>query len=468
VKREVRIAAALALLAGCATVPRAPVLPPLENEGELHVVMAPLPQDAARLSFRLAAVSASRADGTEVPLELLQPGVSRAAVPAERPVAWGRLPPGGYSGLSLVVERATLTGEGGPSDVLVPAEPIRVPVAFTLVPRRAEVVVLELRPSAANDRMAVFAPQLGASVSRAPLSEQSAFCTIPGRQEVIVLDKRTRALSAVLPTGREPWGVALDPVRRRIYVAESGADVVVALDPTAREEVGRARLQPGDGPRELALTPDGRLLVIADGGSNNISFVDTASMQEIARAPAGEAPTAILMDRTGSRAWIANERSTFLTVVDVEHRAVVGTIPSDFAPLRPALSRDGTRLYVVSPRGAYLSVVSTATGQLAGRAYVGLGTTAIKVDSATNFLWVAQGGSRRLSVFDPLSLLPFDFVQLPAEAEYLAIADPENVLFATLPARGSVVAIDLAARRLLGELEAGPAPRALAIGVERY
>lgn len=462
-----QLAVLSSLVAGCVTAARPVGLPPLEGEGEVHLVAQPLPPDAARLGFRIASISAVRSDGSEVPLHLVRPSVSRTDLPKPRVVAWGRLEAGGYAGFSLGIERATLTREGAASDLLVPPEPLRVEAPFTVSRRHAIVMRLELRPSPSNEQAVVFAPELGAAVAHPPLAQQSGFCSSAGLHEIAMFDKRAHALTAVMPTGRDPWGLALDPLRSQVYVAVSGEDDVLVLDGASREEVGRVHLQPGDAPRELALTPDGRVLLSANSGSNSVSFIDPASMLEVARVQAGEAPTAVLMDRTGARAYVSNARSTFISIVDVARRAVAGAVGTDYAPLRAQLSRDGSRLYAVSPQSSHVSVISLATLAPTGRVYVGLGTTAIKVDPSTDLLYVAQGGVRRLAIFDPFSLLPVDYVELPGDATYMAIADAENTLFALLPERQSVAAVELASKRLVSEIDVGPAPRVLAVGGER-
>src|SRR6185436_13422369 len=74
--------------------------------------------------------------------------------------------------------------------------------------------------------------------------------------ELTAFDKRSRQISEVIPTGRAPWGLALDPLRNRAYVALSGEDRILVLDIITGDRIADVRLQPGDAPRDLAFTPD--------------------------------------------------------------------------------------------------------------------------------------------------------------------------------------------------------------------
>ena len=137
----------LALLAcACQAHLRAPAgLRPLDGEAEVWVYLRPLPPEAERLSFELAGVAALAADGTEIPLQLRAATVARGHGVGERLLAWGRLPPGRYDGFAVRVARASLTGEDGRAELLVPADPVEAPVGFAADRGGATVVALTLR-----------------------------------------------------------------------------------------------------------------------------------------------------------------------------------------------------------------------------------------------------------------------------------------------------------------------------------
>jgi len=437
---------------------------PLEADAEVHVVLRVVQQQDATVAFKVASIAAVRADGAQLPLEVRLPEVQGELSPRE--LAWGRIEPGAYSGFSLKLAGASRTLAGNTTPLRVPDAPLAVEAPFSVGRARAAVVRLDLDISASLEGLSL-SPSLRPSIPPRPLPQLSGWCSSAGQHELTLFDRRARTVAEVWPMGRAPWGLALDPVQYRLYAAISGEDEVRVFDAAAGGELGRIRLQPGDGPREVVLSPDRRTLLVANSGSNTVSFVDPASLLETARVQVGEAPTALLVDRAGNRAYVFNARSSFVSVVDLARRAAVGSIATDYAPLRGAINRAGTRLYVVSQGSPYMTAYSLPDQAQAGRVYVGLGTLAVKVDPASDLLYVAQGGSHRLALFDPFSLMPIDFVDLPGDASYLAIDDAENTMFGLMPEQRAAAVVDLATKQLLAVIDVGLDPRMLVLAGER-
>lgn len=461
------LAAALALLAACQAPGRAArALPPLESEGEAYLYLEPLPPEAEKLSFSMESVAAVRDDDLVVPLSLALADVDGAEAPRQRLLASGRVPPGSYTALAVKIRRATLIAEEGKADLHVSPEGDRIPVSLPVARGRATVLALTLRFGQSLSGSYGFAPAFSARVPHAPIPAASAYCSGGEAAAVAVVDRRRREVVAVLPTGREPRGVAMDPLQGRAYVALSGDDQIQAIDLTAREDLYRIRMRPGDGPGEMALTPDARTLVVVNAGSRTVSFLDPAGGVERDRVPVVEEPSALLLDRSGRRAYVVSRRSARITVIDLANRAVVGSLATDPEPLRVALNRAGNRLYAIHAGSAYLAVWSLPDLSPAGRYYVGLGATALKVDPRTDLVYVGRS-DRRLEIYDPLAFVPVDAIALPGVPGWLAIDDAENALLALLPAAGAIALVDLTARRVVSRVDVLPGPHAVAFAGER-
>ena len=56
------------------------------------------------------------------------------------------------------------------------------------------------------------------------------FVTARNSYSVIVIDTTTRTVTAKVPVGPLPWGVALSPDQRRLYVANSGSDTISVIE----------------------------------------------------------------------------------------------------------------------------------------------------------------------------------------------------------------------------------------------
>ena len=439
----------------CATIGHAPQLPPLDQEGELVVELQPLPPGAERLFLEIGGVSAVRADGVRFALQVLAPRIGGGDVKRQRMVARGRLEPAQYSGIA-VARPAAAQGAA-------PTEPEPIAVSFAVTRQRATVVQLRIGSS----DPAAGAPVFSASIPARTLPQVATYCTDFDSHDLAVLDKLAHQLDEVLPTGRGPWGVAIDGLAGRAYVTLSGEDQISVVDVATGDEVNRIRLNLGDAPRELALTPDGRLLLSANAGSSTVSFIDPAAIIEVARVAVGQEPTALLVDRRGARAYVTNRRSSTITVLDVVTRAVAGTLATDDQPLRPQIDRAGNKLYVLHPASAFLLVFSLPDFSLLRRVYIGLGNTGLKIDPATDLIYIAKSGDPRISVYDPFSLIPVAAIDALEGVTYMAIDDAQNALFALAPEQRAVAIVELSHRKLTSVVEVGTGARVLTLVGER-
>ena len=463
--RQICACLLLAAFFGCAAGMRHPLVPgPLQGDGELYVEMRPFAQTLRGLRVEVESAAAVALDGSSVPLVVRRASLSGADFPGERRLAWGRVKPGAYAGVELRFRTASRATAAATRDLTIPTPAVRVDAPVSIAQGRATVVALELRGAVSDG---AFTPELTSSTPAKALPAVSGFASSSALHDLTVFDKRARIVSDVLPTGRAPWGIAIDALSNRVYVALSGQDEVEAFDLQSGASLARVRLSIGDAPRDLALTPDRRLLVTANSGSNSISFIDPTSMIEVSRATGGEEPTWILVDRRGTRAYVSNARSNTVTVLDLATRAVVTTLSTDDRALRAQIDRAGSRLYLAIPASAWLTVLSLPDLSLQNRVYVGLGVSGLKVDPATDLVYVSHRDERWLAVFDPLSFMPLDHVEMPGSATYMVIDDAQNALFALLPDSASIAIVDLNMRRTAAVLDVGEQPPVIALVGER-
>src|SRR5215510_7421659 len=109
---------------------------------------------------------------------------------------------------------------------------------------------------------------------------QNAYITNSGDRTVSVIDTATNTVIATIPVGRDvfppaqPWGVAVTPDGREVYVTDFHS---VSVIDTATNAV-TARIFPvstGPGPSGVAVTPDSRKVYVTS--DNIVSVIDTAT-----------------------------------------------------------------------------------------------------------------------------------------------------------------------------------------------
>jgi YVTN family beta-propeller protein len=454
---------------GCVTAARPPVSETtLQDEGAVYVYLAPVPRDGDGLGVALKSLVAVGEGGRVVPLQLLLPAIA-AAEPGrgERLLANGRLPPGRYSGLQVAVASASLAGRQGAPKLVVSEEPARIDVAFDVRSGQAVVVTLALDAKRSVQGGAEFTPRFtGVVPARTPPTLVGA-CSNTQTNDVTIFDTWTKAVTNVTVVGRSPYGLALEPNVARSWVALSGQDQLDVVDLSRAESVSKIPMRGGDEPRALQMLADRRTLLVANFRSQTASFVDAFTTQELARVPVGEAPWSITLQRGGNRAFVLNRRSNNMTIIDVATRQAIGSVPTDPEPLFGQVSRDGKRLYVIHAGSPYMTEFALPGMTVTRRIRVGLGASAIKLDSRTDLLYIGHEELGRLEVYDPFSAFPVDAFDLPGWVSHMAIDDPQDQLFALMPGLRAIAVIDLTSRRLISVIEVSGNPYEVKLAAER-
>ena len=453
-------------LCGCAG-PLGATKPHIPDGGGLYVYLEPLPQDADRLSFAMAGISAVRRDGMETPLSLRITEFKSGSVRRQRLVAVGELPAGEYAGLSFQIARASLAGEEGESALLVPEKPVRNDFPFAVGKERATVLSLTLRFRESIQGGFSFQPAFSTEKPANPLPALTGYVVNERSDTVTVFDKRAARVARVISTGRNPAGIALDEERRKAYVTASGDDAVEVIDVNRNEIVSRIHLNPGDAPRDLAITPDGRTIVVLNAGSDTVSFVDPGSAVELSRVSVGNRPAALVMDRAGRRVYVLNSLSSTVSVIDVPSRTVSATVATDAGPFRGELNRKGDRLIVSHSTSPYLTMLNTASFAAGNKVYAGIGASALKVNQTTDLLYVGYRTGGRIDIFDPYTHIPSDFVPAAEGIADMTIDGDENTLVVVRPRTGTVQVINLVSKKEVALIDVGEGPCAVALFGER-
>ncbi len=210
----------------------------------------------------------------------------------------------------------------------------------------------------------------GMPVQAAP----SAYVANFGSNTVSVIDTATNAVTATIPVGYEPFGVAVSPDGSRVYVANSclypicpiNNDTVSVID-TASDTV-TATITVGANPFGVAVSPDGSRVYVTNLGSDTVSVIGTASDTVTATISVGVGPRGVAVSPDGSHVYVANYGGNTVSVIDTATNQVTATIGVGNSPFGVAVSPDGSRVYVANDGSNTVSVIDTATNQVTGSA----------------------------------------------------------------------------------------------------
>lgn len=465
----IRFATALfwcCLVSGCLQV-RQTTKQPLGADGELFLYAEPFPQEAGRLRFAIRELFAIREDGGSVPLPVDSDEFSSTGNTRQRLVAHGILPPGVYTGIAIRVKQASLTGEEGVSQLLVPDRPHENRVLFMVKSGKATVLTMGLNYRQALSDPVTLTPAFHLQSATPPLLELTGYVTNRSSNTITVFDRRAATVGGIIETGRGPAGIAIDPRRRMAYVAFSGEDTIGILDMKENDFIERIRLNPGDEPHFLAITPDGRLAVSANLRSNTASIIDLQSRVEVARIRVGNGPEYVLIDRSGRRAYVFCRLTNTISVIDLATRAVTGTLQTESGPVFGQLDSRGERLYVYHELSPNILAIPLGGAGTTRRILTGNGVRALKVNPLGDQLYVGSNFGGTIDIYDPFTLTGIDFLQAEGGASYLTIDSEENNLLALHPRRRQLRFVNLISKKERGLLDTGLDPYCVTVFSER-
>ncbi len=171
---------------------------------------------------------------------------------------------------------------------------------------------------------------------------------------------------------RYPAGLALSPDGARLYVAENLTDSLAVVDVATARVVQRFGVQRY--PYGVVVDGQGAVYVSSWGGSTVAAFTPTGGgLVPAGRMAGGRHPSAMLLNRDGSRLFVTSGSTDRITVLDPRRRRVITSIvvtppggPGEGStPNALALSEDGRRLFVAEADNNAVAIVDL-TAETAG------------------------------------------------------------------------------------------------------
>jgi YVTN family beta-propeller protein len=267
------------------------------------------------------------------------------------------------------------------------------------------------------------------------------------------------------PGTRYPAGLALSRDDRYVYVAENLADSLAVIELESGQVV--QRLPAGRYPYGVVVAPDGTVYVSAWGGFEVRAFrripaIESASSR-LETGPVirvGRHPSALLLNREGTRLFVASASTDRVSVVDTKAARVitelVDTVPGGTGegstPNALALSPSGQRLFVAEADNNAVAIfdlsaatsgagVGIAPDRLAGRIPVEWYPSALLVRGDTLLVANAKGKGTKANPQDgpgpgrPGSRPGYTLSQLSGTVSVVPLAGVEGGALTALSAR---------------------------------
>lgn len=200
---------------------------------------------------------------------------------------------------------------------------------------------------------------------------------------VSVIDLGTHAVTADVPVGSVPFGIAITPSGEHVWVANHNDGTVSTIRTDTNVEIP-PRVPVGAFARQVAITPDGAFVYVTDPTSRQVVVIDTTTRSVVRIIPfwADLRPIGVVVTLDGRWAYVANQTDTNLghgsvKVIDTskiltpEPALLPVTIEVGRTPVGIAITADGTSVFVANADDDTISVIATGTNTVTCTASVG-------------------------------------------------------------------------------------------------
>ncbi|MBI2297279.1 MAG: YncE family protein [Betaproteobacteria bacterium] len=246
--------------------------------------------------------------------------------------------------------------------------------------------------------------------------------------------------------------LALDAERRMLFVADPGANAVVALDAKSLEP--QARWDAPGGPQLPLVTGEG-IVCVTGGGSGTLTVaLPRGGGYESRTIEVGTAPHDPIALADGRTVFVPCAGDGALVKVDAAGGRVLGRIAVGDGPVHLAASPDGSRLWCANCFDGTVTCVSVE-GEVLGRAESGRWAHAIDAAPDGRQVYVGNFYDDTVSVFDAETLERMAVLPTEVYAHGIDASPDGQHVVATGFSSDSVRVYDAAATREAARIEVG-------------
>ena len=299
----------------------------------------------------------------------------------------------------------------------------------------------------------VIAALVSCFLASAQTLAQNAYITNQGSNTMSVINTETNTVTATVPVGAGPYGVAVTPDDSKVYITNNGSNSVSVIETATNAVVATILVE--NGPIGVAVTPDGGKAYIANTSSESVTIIDTASNTVTGRIFVGDfhLATGVAVTPDGTKVYVTSLNSGGLfnvsaavSVIDKATNTVVTVLPgpsgeSGIAPFGVAVTPDGSKVYVANRFSNTISVINTATNALAATIAVPLGggePTGVAVAPDGSKVYVTIAASGLVAVIDtttntitatiPVGGIPFGVAINPEGSKAYVVNSRDNTV----------------------------------------
>jgi len=262
---------------------------------------------------------------------------------------------------------------------------------------------------------------------------KSLYVTNVLSNSVSVVNTATNSVTATIPVGRSPRGIAISPDGASLYVANA-RDNTVSVVNTADNTVSLT-LPVGNSPQGVTVAPDGSKVYVVNGLSNSVSVLDAATKQTLTTVNVGRQPQALALTPDGKFAYVTNYIDNSVTVFDTSTNTVVTTITDNIGngPNGIAVTPDGKQAYAVSFNENSVSIIDVLTNTIPQTPFtIGLQPSRVTFSPSGANAYISSALDFSVFALDTATLEQVAAVPTPDQPDGLVVAPKGKRLYVSI------------------------------------
>lgn len=266
-------------------------------------------------------------------------------------------------------------------------------------------------------------------------------------------------ITATIPVGKHPQGVAVDPTTHTAYVANYGDNTLSVVDTANRTVTGAIPV--GQHPQGVAVDPTTHTVCVTNNRDDTVSVVDATNRTVRATIPVGTNPWGVAIDSTTHTAYVANNWDNSVSVIDLTTNTVVATIPVGINPYGMAVDPTTHTAYVANSDNA-VSVIDGPRRVVATTIKVGSGNRGVAVDPRIHTAYVANSDNA-VFVIDTISRAVTGTIKVGNGPRGVAVDPGADTAYTINSDDNTVSVIDTTRRAVATTITVGEQPERVAV-----
>jgi YVTN family beta-propeller protein len=216
-----------------------------------------------------------------------------------------------------------------------------------------------------------------------------------------------------ITVGDTPRGIALDPARQRVYVANFGSDSVSVIDTNTNSVIDTITgLTAANG---IAYDPTHNLVWVTNTNTDQVTPIEindqATSFTMLSTIDVGDGPWGVTYDSVHDYVYVANNLSHSVSVIDAASRTVIATLNESFnQPFHLAANSTTGKVYVANFGSNSVTVLNGTTLSSSIPLYDSLEPYGIAVDETRDLVYVTTVRTNRIVAIGNLNGTPDQFL----------------------------------------------------------